>query len=275
VPWFLRVFSGSKGETMPIEIHRQTESELLAEARRMLDRRLADAPQQRRDAFVLHDKPAAPQLTLEQQERRMRSLGTAHLPSLYERPRHEPPEESGAFVPATAARLDADMNLTDGARRCARKIIEESYRHDRENRKLQVTVSYLAKGLRRSGRTIQRYLRMLEREGYLRIQVLSGYRSRLCIGLIIHLLRPLFPRHHRDKWPERRGKPGVTKESENNNNNYSDSYNRRFRTQHDPRSRHYERADWAEKCMAGVCRALIRAVRSPDDDPHCLRGSKC
>ena len=259
---------------MPIETHRQTESEMMAACRRALDKRLAEAPQLRRDAFTVHE-PAALALTPEQQERRMRSLRSCHLPSLYERPRHEPPADSGAYVPATAARLDADMNLTDGARRCARRIIEETYRRDREKRKLQVTVSYLAKGLRRSARTVQRYLRMLEREGYLRIQVVSGWRSRLCIGLVIHLLDPVFPRHHRQKWPEKRGKPGATKESQNNRYIYDSSYNWRFRTQHDPRSRHYERAAWAEKCKEGVFRALVRAVCASDDPPNCLAGGKC
>ena len=103
------------------------------------------------------------------------------------------------------------MNLTDGARRCARKIVEETYRRDRVERKLQVTVNYLAKTLGRSCRTIQRYLRQLEREGYLSIQVLASHRSRLCIGLVIQLLTPLFPRHHKDQWPKTHVKPGATK----------------------------------------------------------------
>jgi hypothetical protein len=190
----------------------QTESELMESARAALARRLRNGPAIQ---YVAAQAAAAPPPMPAQAERRMRSLRACHLPSLYERPRHAPPKETGAYVPSTAARLDNDMNLTDGARRCARKIMEETYRRDRAERKLQVTVNYLAKGLGRSCRTIQRYLRMLEREGYLRIQILAGHRSRLCIGLVIQLLTPLFPRHHKDQWPENRRKPGATKESEN------------------------------------------------------------
>jgi hypothetical protein len=43
--------------------------------------------------------------------------------------------------------------------------MEETHRRDRLGRTLQVNVSYLARGLRRCRRTIQRYLAMLEREG--------------------------------------------------------------------------------------------------------------
>ena len=81
----------------------------------------------------------------------MRSLRKCHLPSRYERPRHAPPKDTGAYVPAMAARLDNDPNLTDGARRCARKIMEETHRRDRKERKLLVNVSYLAKGLAGAG----------------------------------------------------------------------------------------------------------------------------
>ena len=66
--------------------------------------------------------------------------------------------------------------------------MEETHRRDRKECKLLVNVSYLAKGLGRSRRTIQRYLAILEREGYLRTEVMSGHRSRMCIGLIVHLL---------------------------------------------------------------------------------------
>ena len=238
---------------MPILYHRHTESEMMAAARAALDKRRLDGP-----AFqYVITQAAAPPSTPAQAERRMRSLRACHLPSLYERPRHAPPEDTGAYVPSTAARLDNDLNLTDGARRCARKIMEETYRRDRAGRKLQVTVNYLAKALGRSCRTIQRYLRILEREGYLLITVIAGYRSRLCIGLVIQLLTPLFPRHHKDKWPESRIKPATTEVSENKGYIYLRSYNPRFRALHDLRCHTYAREAWAEKCMQGVFRALV------------------
>jgi hypothetical protein len=182
-----------------------TEAELMAEARRTLDRRLLEAPAIRE--ALIAPAPPPKHYTPEQQERRMRSLRACHMPSLYERPRHPTPKDTGAYVPATSAKLDNDPNLTDGARRCARKIMEETHRRDRKERKLLVNVSYLAKGLGRCRRSIQRYLALLEREGYLRTEIMSGHRSRLCIGLIVHLLPPLFPRHERKSWAERRGNP--------------------------------------------------------------------
>jgi hypothetical protein len=186
--------------------------------RRSMDKRLLEAPAIRE--ALIAPAPPPQHYTPEQQERRMRSLRKCHMPSLYERPRHPTPKDTGAYVPACAARLENDPNLTDGARRCARKIMEETHRRDRKERKLQVNVSYLAKGLRRCRRTIQRYLNMLEREGYLRVEVMSGPRSRMCIGLIVHLLPPLFPRHQRQSWPEKRGNPpkNLTDDAENGRN---------------------------------------------------------
>ena len=145
-------------------------------------------------------------------ERRMRSLRTCHRPAHDDRARKEF-KDSGAYVPETAARIEDDRNLTDGARRCARKIMEETYRRNRQGRTLSITVSYLANALGKCRRSVQRYLRQLEEGGYVRIDVATGHRSRLCVGLVIGLLAPLFPRHHRDKWPDKARKPGATRES--------------------------------------------------------------
>jgi hypothetical protein len=292
---------------MLIKNQQMTEAELMMQARRNLDRRLLEAPAIR-EALVAPEPPRKI-YTPEQQERRMRSLRACHLPSLYKRPRHPKPKDTGAYVPPSAARLENDRNLTDGARRCARKLMEETHRRDRRERTLQVTVSYLAKGLGRCRRTVQRYLGMLEREGYIRVQVMAGVQSRMCIGLIVKLLPPLFPRHQREAWPEKIGNPPnpLTDEAENRRNPdatrksqnesqkfffneetgkwekevdlvqcliekeiqqaerfpYLYSYHTRFRAMHEPRCRAYSRADWAEKCMAGICRALIRAIPRP------------
>ena len=230
----------------------------------------------------------------------MRSLRACHLPSLYQKPRHAPPKDTGAYVPAASARLDNDRNLTDGARRCARKIMEETHRRDRKERKLLVNVGYLAKGLGRSRRTIQRYLAILEREGYLRTEVMSGHRSRMCIGLIVHLLAPLFPRHQRGSWAQRVGnppknltddgenrrKPDATSKSQNEIYNFSkeeeidpllrkqpyiNSYHPRFRALHyGPDCHLYSRNVWAEMCMAGIARALLKAVPGLGHDPFGL-----
>jgi hypothetical protein len=291
---------------MPSAAYQIPESELMALARRALDKRLLEAPAIRE--ALTAPAPPPKHYTPEQQERRMRSLRKCHMPSLYERPRYPKPRDTGAYVPATSAGLDNDPNLTDGARRCARKIMEETHRRDRKERQLLVNVSYLAKGLRRCRRTIQRYLGMLEREGYIRVQVMSGHKSRMCIGLIVQLLEPLFPRHERQAWSQKIGNPpkNLTDDAENHRNPdttsksqnereklfnqetkqweekkdalqgfidteeaqakrfpYLNSYHIRFRTLHEPRCQLYSRDAWAEKCMAGIFRTLLKALPRP------------
>src|SRR5579859_6268145 len=59
-------------------------------------------------------------------ERRQRSLRACHMPA-QEKPLASR-RENGAYVPQLAARLDDDPNLSDGARRCARKIAEYVHR---------------------------------------------------------------------------------------------------------------------------------------------------
>lgn len=218
-----------------------SESELMEEARCLLRQRLAIvAPTfQAVDPHVSKVDSAGP--SSDTAVRRKRSLQTCHRPSLHERPRHPSPQESGAFVPETAARIEDDRNLTDGARRCARKIMEETYRRNREGRTLAITVSYLGRALGKCRRTVQRYLRQLEKEGYVSIDVACGQRSRLCTGLVIRLLASLFPRHHRTKWPGTLRKPGATPESQNH----------RFRIL-------VSRESWALRCMDGVFRALMK-----------------
>lgn len=212
-----------------LTIHKPSESELLDMARRALAARSAKGR-----AVGAAGKPPC-------EARRQRSLRTCHRPSLIEPPRVKAPRDNGAYVPEMAARIDSDPNLTDGARRCARKIMEETYRRNREGRTFQVTVSYLARALGKCRRSVQRYLRQLEAGGYIGIDVAVGHRSRLCAGLVIRLLAPLFPRHHREKWPGRLGNPGATGKSQN----------QRFKIL-------VSRESWALRCMDGVFRALMK-----------------
>ena len=65
---------------------------------------------------------------------------------------------------------------------------------NREARAADITVTYLMRALRKSRRTIQRYLRQLERAGYIEVAVIHS-RARMCAGLMIRLLAPLLPRH--------------------------------------------------------------------------------
>ena len=184
------------------------------------------------------------------EERRERSLQTCHRYTLYERPRVDPPKDSGAYVPELAARIEDDRNLTDGARRCARKLAELTYRGSRAGRALEVTVTYLMKALGRCRRTVQRYLRLLEREGYIRAYVVKGARSRLCVGLMIQLLGPLFARHHRGRWPQRARNSGATRESQN----------QRFKYIYGEERGVISRNIWGLKCMDGVYRAFMKTA---------------
>lgn len=195
------------------------------------------------------------------EERRLRALQTCHRPGSYERPRFDPARESGAYVPELSARLEDDRNLTDGARRCARKLAEEIYRRNREGRSIEITVTYLMKALGKCRRTVQRYLRMLEGGGYIRADVIVGNRSRLCIGLAVQLCEPLFAHHHRKRWPARAdrgsesrpenpGDPGASKLSQNY----------RLRNLDTKRSGTISRESWTLKCMDGVYRALMKTT---------------
>jgi hypothetical protein len=180
--------------------------------------------------------------------RRIRSLQTCHRHAMTERPRKPMPRENNAYVPELAARLDNDLNLTDGARRCARKLAELTYRQSRESRALPVTVTYLAKALGRCRRTVQRYLRQLEGEGYVAVDVVASSHSRMCVGLVVRLLAPLFAVHHRQRWPQSRANPGATRESLNQSHKaYLQGEGHRISVEH-----------WALRCMNGVFRSFMQ-----------------
>jgi hypothetical protein len=148
------------------------------------------------------------------------------------------PHDHGRYVPELASRLEDDPNLCDGARRCARKIAEYAYRLHRDDRTPRITVTYLMKGLHRCRRTVQRYLRQLEEHGYIAVDVLRAG-TRMCIGLSIRLLSPLFPRHAQ-KWPPRLIKLDAT----------ALSHNKSFLITSEP----IPRVAWAIRCMDGVFR---------------------
>jgi len=223
-----------------------SESELMGQARAALRQRLAIAPSRPpAEPIESQSDPAGP--SPDAAARRQRSLQTCHRYSLYERPRHAPPTETGAYVPELAARLENDRNLTDGARRLARKLAEIIYRQDREGRQTEITVTYLMNALHRSRRTVQRYLRLLEREGYIHTQIVRGPRSRLCTGLLIALCRPLLARHHEKHWPRKRENPGASKESQNYRTQRFQGTGERLTVQ-----------QWFLICSDGVVRALMK-----------------
>jgi DNA-binding transcriptional ArsR family regulator len=158
------------------------------------------------------------------------------------KPLQASPRQSSAYIPELAAQIEDDPNLTDGARRCARKLAEYVYRRDRETRSAEITVTYLMRSLRKSRRTVQRYLRQLERAGYICVQVIHAG-TRMCAGLLVALLTPLFARHHRQHWPHKLGNPDVPRKS----------HNHRLRIR-------YSRESWALRCMDGVFRSLMKTL---------------
>jgi len=175
------------------------------------------------------------------EDRRQRSLRSCHLPA-EPKPRHAPPRDTGAYVPEMAARIENDPNLTDGARRCARKLMEYVYRKNRTARAAGITVAWLMRALGKDRRTVQRYLRQIEHAGYITVDVIHA-RTRMCAGLFVALLAPLFPRHHRQKWPRKLIGPDAARESQN--------YRLRIK---------YSRESWALRCMDGVFRSFMKTI---------------
>lgn len=184
------------------------------------------------------------------EQRRRTSLHTCHRYSLYERPRARAPKDTGAYIPELAARLEDDPNLTDGARRCARKLAEYTYRHARTTRSSEITVTWLMRALGKCRRSVQRYLRILEREGYIRVDVIHCRATRMCAGLHVHLENLLFPRHHRTQWPATLAIPDATAESHKKN----------LIKYKGPRGAVIPCRLWAIRCMDGVFRSLTKTL---------------
>ena len=196
-----------------------------------------------RDGIRIENIPSSASLppTTRDESRRQRSLRSCHLPA-EPKPRHAPPRDSEAYVPELAARIEDDRNLTDGARRCARKLAEYIYRNNRAARSGDITVTWLMRALGKSRRTVQRYLRQLEREGYIAVEVVHA-RTRMCAGLFVELLAPLLPRHHRQKWPQKLMDSDAPQKSQNNRTRYK-----------------YSRESWALRCMDGVYRSFMKRL---------------
>lgn len=194
------------------------------------------------------ETPPRPMLPKAETERGQRSLNTCHRYAIAEPVRKPSPPETRAYVPELSACIEDDPNLTDGARRCARKLAELTYRKNRDARVLPVTVTYLGQCLGRCRRTVQRYLRQLEREGYVTVLVVASHRSRLCVGLMVRLCAPLLAAHHRDHWPASPANPGATPESQI----------KRFKGYSGTKTYQLSVEQWALRCMDGVFRSYMK-----------------
>jgi hypothetical protein len=219
---------------LPRPTYRSSEAEIMEQARRALQRTIKHTG--RHDHVTIAAKDPA---------RQQRALRSCHLPA-EPKPRRPVPRDTGAYVPELAARLENDPNLTDGARRCARKLAEYTYRTNRRGRVAEITVTWLMKAMGRGRRAVQRYLRELEAAGYIDTAVIASGRSRLCVGLAVALLTPLFPRHHRREWPASAMNSGAPKKSQNH----------RFKNKH----LRIPCREWAARCRDGVFRALMATI---------------
>lgn len=205
------------------------------------------------------------------QTRQKRALVTSHRFRMqrfsWEEGAHlEEPRETGEYVPEVNMKLVKDRNLTDSARRIAMFILRHTYQDNRAGRFIGMTVSFIMKGLSLSRRTVQRSLTLLETRGYFRCDVAKGETTRMCIGLIIHLLSPLFPKHHKENWPARRGNPEASKMPQKQEHFYNSIYQAKHKV---------SRMNWAIRCMDGVFRAASRIGLAYNDVTGGCKHRRC
>ena len=103
---------------------------------------------------------------------------------------------------------------------------------------------------------MQRYLRVLEREGYVQVDVVYGERSRMCIGLVVQLLGPLVPAPPARQWPGSIAFSDATRESQKKS----------FQISGNRKSCRIPTQEWALRCMDGVYRSLMKTI--PPLDPR-------
>ncbi len=151
----------------------------------------------------------AEQAQAKYETRKRRSLQTCHRFTLAERERFAV-QETKAYIPEMSSRMDRDRNLYAEARTVARRCMEWAYRENRGGRTIMTTVGYIAKAIGKSPRMVQRYLRNLEKEGYLEIKIMRNAATGMVQCLEIALSATLFPEHHKKSWPKKLGKPDTT-----------------------------------------------------------------
>ncbi len=175
--------------------------------------------------------------------RRDRSLQTCHRYNMAEQPRYERPT-TRAYTPETSAIVDIDRNLNDNADKAARFLMRHAYQRARDTRRVRITCSYIANALGRSVRTVRRYIRSLEEEGYIKVDIVRSTVTGMVACLEITLLAPLFPDHYKEKWPGTRRNPDRTYLSD--------------KQSHIIYSKRENRKSWAIRCMNGVHNAFMK-----------------
>ncbi len=186
--------------------------------------------------------------------KRKRSLETSHRfsrqrYSWIETPRHEEPVDNGEYIPSVDMKLIRDRNLTDSSRRIAMFVLRHAYQDNRAGRFAAMTVTFIMKGLQLSRRTVQRSLTLLETRGYLHCEVARGKTTKMCVGLIIHLKKTLFPKHHKEKWPPKRRMNRRNPEASSMPQKKAQIYKSILNA-----PKKVSRLSWALKCMNAVAR---------------------
>ncbi len=122
--------------------------------------------------------------------------------------------------------------------------MRHAYQRARDTRRVRITCSYIANALGRSVRTVRRYIRSLEEEGYIKVDIVRSTVTGMVACLEITLLAPLFPDHYKDKWPQSRINPDRTYMSD--------------KQSHIVYSKRENRKAWAIRCMDGVHKAFMK-----------------
>ncbi len=181
--------------------------------------------------------------------------------SWLEEARYAEPAETGEYAPQVDMKLIRDRNLTDSSRRIAMFVLQKAYQDNRSQRFIGMTVSFIMKGLSLSRRTVQRSLTLLETRGYFRCEVAKGDTTRMCVGLIIHLMGSLFPKHHREKWP---AQSKESKRSKNGGNPAASSLPQKqiqfYKTIYKAKHR-ISRLSWTLKCMNAITDRALQELR--------------
>lgn len=184
---------------------------------------------------------------LAQHRRKERALQTSHR-FRWSRPPYPAPRETNEYVPEMSMKIVKDRNLTGSARRIVQFLMRHAYQDNRAGRSIALTVTFIMEGLQLSRRTVQRSLTLLESQGYIHCLVARGDRSRMCVGLLIELLRPLFPKHHQEKWPVRAVNAGASKSP----------YKQRIQVSIQKAQNKTPRHLWSVRCMDGIFRSFMK-----------------
>lgn len=192
-----------------------------------------------------------------QEERSKRARRTSHRPKNWgfeDELRYEQPKETDEYIPEMSMKLIKDRNLNDSARRIALFLVRHTYQDNRKERALGTTVSFIMKGLALSRSTVQRALALLVDTGYIERFVATNNKTKMCRGLLIRLLSPLFPKQYKEKWPETLRNPDASQTT----------HNHRFQIYIKESHSFIDAKAWMVRCMDGVLRSFLRYNPLPD-----------